>query len=99
MARLKAIDEVKVGIFYSPEGAVAAEGIDEITRETTQDEVINILGPRYQRIHNPTLDDLQPIADAFLYKEDAVTKYIDIWYVSGRVAVVRYGYERLFGIE
>ncbi|MFT4959709.1 MAG: hypothetical protein ACI92Z_000785 [Paracoccaceae bacterium] len=93
------IDDVNVGVFDSPKGAVAPEGIDEITSETTPDEVIKILSSRYQRIHHPQQDKYPPVTDGFLYKEDEVTKYIDIWYLNGRVGYVRYGYQEWLLLE
>lgn len=95
----KITDQVIDGIFYSPYGAVMPAGLDEITSGATQDEVIKILGPRYQRIQNPRLDHFVPIKDAFFYKEDGETKYIDVWYVNSGVDYVRFGYDSLEGLQ
>jgi len=40
-------NDVRVGFFLSPKGAIAPEGLDEITIYSTQNEVIQILGSRY----------------------------------------------------
>lgn len=92
-------DQVIDGIFHSPYGAVMPAGLDEIAGGATQDEVIKILGSRYQRIHNPRLDNFVPIKDAFFYKEDGETKYIDVWYVNSGVDYVRFGYDSLEGLQ
>lgn len=96
--------EVNVGLYYSPNGAVAPDGLDEITGDSTQDEVIQILGSRYQHFPVQGVDHLGPITDGFLYKEGEASKYIEVWY-SGRpsmgrtVSFIRYGYDEFKGIE
>jgi hypothetical protein len=88
------VEQVHEGIFYFPKGAVMPAGLSEITGETTQEEVRNILEPRYKRLQLPELDDLPPLTDGFFYKDGQETKYIDIWYRGGKVEIVLYGYQQ-----
>lgn len=101
------LNQMHEGIFYWPRGAVAPEGLDEITGESTPDEVVQVLGSRYE--HYPKQlageEDLIPVSDGFIYKEDGAAKYIEVWYTFGtedfsrKVDFVRYGYDRFLGIE
>lgn len=95
----KKVEQVHEGIFYFPKGAVMPAGLNEITGETTQEEVRNILEPSYQRLQTPELDHLPPITDGFFYKDGQETKYIDIWYHGGKVDIVLYGYQQWLSRE
>lgn len=91
--------EVNTVFYESPKGAATPQGLYELTGEMTPDEVEKTLGARYSRNPKSILGRYPRIMESFIYIENGVTKYIDIWYVDEKVDFVRYGYERPKGIE
>ena len=76
----------------APEGAVAPAGLGDIRKGMSQKQVLRLLRPHHVVRHAADATPDAPLVDYFIYTEDGVTKFAEIFYDGDRVHELRFGY-------